>query len=131
MMNLKSNTIEVRHCPEDLFAYLTDLNRLQQALPPQVINYHVEGDACSFTIEGMTDISLLISMKIPYTRVVYSNAVDKPFSFSLVFDISPAAENKSMVSVAFEARANSFLSGILKKPMQNFVDLVSQKLNEL
>ncbi|HAL65058.1 MAG: hypothetical protein XD81_1045 [Bacteroidetes bacterium 38_7] len=130
-MNIKSNQIEIKRSPEFIYTYLTDLNRLQHAFPQQIINFRVEGDACSFTIQGMADVSLLISVKQPNSKVVYSNAKDKPFPFSLFVDILPANENNSMVSVGFEAKTNPFLTGILKNPMENFVNLMVQKLNEI
>jgi len=128
MTEFKSHPALVSVSTEKLYDYLTNLERFRESLPEQVTNYRTDGDSCSFTIQGMADISLTITEKIPYETVVFNNSLEKPFPFSLHFDIAHTGTDACRVTVAFRGELNPMLAMIAKGPLQNFVNLVAEKL---
>lgn len=126
-MEVKS-TPQLVHIPmAALHAQLTDFHHFGHSLPPQVINYRVEGDTCSFTLQGLADISLHIFRKDP-DHIIYSNTADKPFPFHLHFFLYPEDENTCQLMVAFEGDLNPMLALIVRGPLQNFVNLLAEKI---
>ena len=132
MTELSSNPAKVSKSSEELFVYLTNLERFHDSLPEQVTHYRVEGDTCSFTIQGMADLTLKITQKEPFRKVVFSNAHDKPFPFRLIFDIEAgSSEQECKVVVSFAGELNPMLAMLAKGPLQNFVELVATRLSSL
>ncbi|MGC8865280.1 MAG: hypothetical protein ACP5O2_06100 [Bacteroidales bacterium] len=128
-MEVKSTPHLVHRSAAELHARLIDLSRLGSSLPPQVTRYQVNGDTCSFTIQGMADISLYISRKDP-DHVTYSSLSDKPFPFHLHFWLSEEDEQTCALTVVFEGDLNPMLAMMARGPLQNFVNLLAQKLSE-
>lgn len=128
MTSISSNKAPVRRSAHYLFSYLTDLERFRSSLPEQVTNYKVEGNRCSFTIQGMADLSLEITQAIPTEKVVFSNTSPKPFPFHLKFDIASLNDESCEVMVTFEGDLNPMILMMAKAPLQTFVNMVAQKL---
>ncbi len=131
MTEFTSHPAPVMGSSEKLYNYLTDLERFRESLPEQVTNYRTQGDSCSFTIQGMADISLTIISKTPFESVVFNNTTEKPFPFSLHFDITHTGTDASRVTVSFRGELNPMLAMIAKGPLQNFVNLVAERLSRL
>lgn len=127
-MEVKS-TPQLIHRPAiELYARLTDLKSFGSSLPPQVTHFKVEGDTCSFTIQGMADISLHISRKDP-DHITYSSLSQKPFPFHLHFLLSEEDEQTCWLTVVFEGDLNPMLALMARGPLQNFVDIVAERFS--
>lgn len=114
-----------------LFALLSDFNHFSTALPEQVTNFRSDSNSCSFTIKGMADVSLIMSEKSPYRKVVYANANEKPFPFQLIFDLDEKDSDSCTLQVSFEGDLNPMLSMMAKGPLQHFVNSVADKIASL
>lgn len=128
MTTISSSKTLVNQSADQLFNYLTDLERFRNSLPEQVTNYRVEGNSCSFTIQGMADLSLTITQAIPFEKVVFSNANPKPFPFALVFDFTALTPQTCQLVVTFQGDLNPMLLMMAKGPLQTFVNMVAQKI---
>jgi hypothetical protein len=131
MTSISSNKTMVNQLDSYVYSYLTDLERFRNSLPEQVTNYKVDGNRCSFTIQGMADLSLEITESIPTEKVVFSNANPKPFPFHLTFDLTALTDNSSQVVVTFNGDLNPMILMMAKGPLQTFVNMVAQKLAAL
>lgn len=127
MTNIKSNKENIAANQADVFNLLADYRNFNELLPEQVTNWKVSGDTCSFTIRGMADISLQISEKQSPCLVVYSSLNPSPFPFQLVFDIQPLPSGSSVVC-EFKGELNPMLQMLAKSPLQNFVNMVVERL---
>jgi hypothetical protein len=128
-MEVKSNP-QLVHLPlEALYARLTDLGSFGHSLPPQVTHFRAEGDSCSFTIQGMADISLRITTKKP-DHITYSSISEKPFPFHLHFYLEEEDSQTCRLTVVFEGDLNPMMTMMARGPLQNFVNMVSEKIGE-
>ncbi len=128
-MEVKSNP-QLVHLPlEELYVRLTDLGRFGHSLPPQVTHFQVKGDTCSFTLQGMADISLRITTKDP-NHITYSSTSDKPFAFHLHFYLEEEDTQTSRLTVEFQGDLNPMMAMMARGPLQNFVNAVSEKIAE-
>ena len=100
-------------------------------MPEQVINWKSTETTCSFTIKGMTDLSLSISEKIPYSKIVIIPGEKAPFMFNLICLINENSTNNSTVQIVFQAELSTMMEMLAKNPLQNFVNALASKLKEI
>ncbi|MBN2174871.1 MAG: hypothetical protein JW731_12115 [Bacteroidales bacterium] len=128
MTTFKSNETNIKQSPVNIFNFLSDFNNFKELLPPQVTNWSSDGTTCSFTIQGMADISLKIEGKKEYELIAYAAVDDKPFPLSLTTHIKPDGNNLSMVTIILEAQLNTMLKMMASRPLQNFVNMLVEQL---
>ena len=131
MSRIESNIAEINNSPEKVFNFLSDMNNFGKLMPEQVINWKSTVDNCSFTIKGMTDLSMKISEKTPNTKVVYIPDGKVPFNFSLNINLQNPKENLCIAQIIFDAELNAMMEMLASKPLQNFVNMLAAKLKEL
>lgn len=129
-MELKSDTRPVHAPAEELYGFLTDFNHFEHLLPEQVSNWEASTNRCSFTIEGLPPITLTMGETKPNEMVTYLPDGHAPVDFSLTFHIEDNDEGGSRCTVTLNADLNPMLSMMAKRPLQNFVDLVAEKLEK-
>jgi len=113
-----------------IYTFLIDFNNFQKLMPEQIINWESTEDSCSYTIKGMADIKMWISEKIPNSKILISTEANIPLNFSLTWKIDSIEADKSNVQLIFEGDINPMISMMVKSPLQNFVNVLVQKLTE-
>ncbi|HNS17913.1 MAG TPA: hypothetical protein PKH94_04855 [Bacteroidales bacterium] len=130
MKIIESEKVTIQKPAEVLFAFLSDLNNFRDLMPPQVINWQSTQDTCSFTIQGMTDLSLRLAEKTPFSRLTILPEGNPPFPFELDCYLVESQE-ETETRIVFQADLNPFLSMVALNPLRNFVNLLNRKLKEL
>jgi carbon monoxide dehydrogenase subunit G len=130
MTEFKSNVVEIRAKESAIFEFLNDFNNFEMLLPDQVINWQSTKTSCSFTIQGMTDMAMRIEESVEYSRIQYVSDGKSPFDFSLVFFIQLTDSEHSEVHCIFSADLNPMIRMMASRPLQNFVNLLVEKLKE-
>lgn len=131
MVKLESHIVEVKNSNQKVFTFLSNMNNFEQLMPEQVINWNSTETSCSFTIKGMTDLSLSISEKIPYSKIVIIPGEKAPFMFNLICLINENSTNNSTVQIVFQAELSTMMEMLAKNPLQNFVNALASKLKEI
>ena len=131
MVKLESHIVEVKNSNQKVFTFLSNMNNFEQLMPEQVINWKSTETTCSFTIKGMTDLSLSISEKIPYSKIVIIPGEKAPFMFNLICLINENSTNNSTVQIVFQAELSTMMEMLAKNPLQNFVNALASKLKEI
>lgn len=131
MVKLESHIVEVKNSNQKVFTFLSNMNNFEKLMPEQVINWNSTETSCSFTIKGMTDLSLSISEKIPYSKIVIIPGDKAPFMFNLICLINENSTNNSTVQIVFQAELSTMMEMLAKNPLQNFVNALASKLKEI
>ena len=131
MTRIESNIVEINSTAEKIYSFLSNLNNLEKLMPEQVINWKSDENSCSFTIKGMTDLSMKISEKTPSTKIVIIPGAKPPFDFSLIIQLNELKEKFIKAQIIFDAELSMMLEMLAKTPLQNFVNLLVTKLKEL
>lgn len=131
MTRIESDIAEINNSPEKIYTFLSDMNNFGKLMPEQVINWKSTEDTCSFTIKGMTDLSMRISEKTPFSKVEIIPGEKAPFQFSLSINIQNPKENITIAQIIFNAELNAMMEMLARKPLQNFVNMLAAKLKEL
>lgn len=111
-----------------VYAFLTDFHHFEHLLPEQVKQWEAETHRCSFTIEGLPQIRLKLGASAPESLVEYLPDGESPVNFKLQFVLDARGEKETLCTVKLEADLNPMLSMMAKRPLQNFVDLVADRL---
>jgi len=131
MVKFESHIVEVKNANQKVFTFLSNMNNFEKLMPEQVINWNSTETNCSFTIKGMTDLSLSISEKIPYSKIVIIPGDKAPFMFNLICLINENSTNNSTVQIVFQAELSTMMEMLAKNPLQNFVNALASKLKEI
>jgi carbon monoxide dehydrogenase subunit G len=100
-------------------------------MPEQVINWQSDEESCSFTIKGMADLAMKMDQRTEPGFVSYASAGSSPFPFNLDFHIGQRSEGGTEVKATLNAKLNPMLKMMASRPLQNFVNLLVEKLKEV
>lgn len=127
-MNFTSEWTPISAPADKVFAKATDLEKLAEVMPEQIVNWKSEADRCSFTIKGMTSLSLRVDeKKAPHFMRLIPDG-KSPVEFELLFHLKETGEASSSAMVEIAADLNPMLAMMAKRPLQNLVDTIASKL---
>ena len=130
MASFKSDKITIHKSPEDIYTFLSDFNNFEKLMPEQVTNWKSTNESCSFTIQGMADLAMKMGERTEFSKVTYVSDGNKPFAFDLNTDII-ANGNLTETQIILNTDLNPMLKMMASRPLQNFVNLLVNKLKEV
>ena len=68
-MIIEGKPAKVNHSIDKVYDFLTSFNNFEPLMPEQITNWKSDNNSCSFTIQGMADISLTFGEKVPKSFV--------------------------------------------------------------
>lgn len=129
-MTLNTPKITVKKNAESLFNFLTDVKNFEQIMPENTDKFEVTDDGFLFALKGMPTIKLRLGEKTPNSKIVLDSASDK-FPFTLIANIEDGDQDNAMVNFDFDGKFNPMITMMVKKPLQKFINALSQNLEEL
>lgn len=130
MTSFKSDIITINRSPEELFAFLSDFNNFEKLMPEQVTNWQSTNESCSFTIQGMADLAMKMGQQTEFSQITYNSDGKKPFAFDLNTHFNSLDTNQTETQIILNADLNPMLKMMAGRPLQNFVNLLVNKLKE-
>jgi len=114
-----------------VFEFLSDFNNFKQLMPDQIVNWKSNKEACSFTIKGMTSLALKYKDKTPHHMIDIIPDGKSPISFNLRIELEEdnLNEQNTIANVKIDADLNPMMAMIAKKPLENLVNIIGEKLN--
>lgn len=129
-MDLQGRKVVVNRASKDLFEMLKNPQDYKHLMPSSLASFEHTSDEFRFSLQGMPEIALRISDFIENEKVVLSSA-NPSLDFSLTGLINPIGENKTEVQLAFNGKFNPFIKMMVEKPLQNFINTLSDKIEQL
>lgn len=127
---IESNKVSI-NCPsEKVYGFLSNFDHFSALLPEQVINWQSDGDSCSFEVKGLATLGLRITEKVPFTKIGMQGEGKIPFGFTLDAFFEAVSAGQCMAQMVIDADMNPFISMMVEKPLQHFVDTLIGKLKE-
>lgn len=130
MTNIESKTVTIKVSSERLYTYLGNFNNFQHIMPPQVSKWQSTEDSCSFNIQGMADIELKMDEKVPFETIRVNAVGNTPIRLSMTWKFK-AVNNETDTRLLLDADLNPMMAMMAKAPLNNFVNLLVDKLKEL
>lgn len=128
MTKIESEKQTINSPIETVFNFLSNFNNFEKLMPEQIINWKSTEDTCSFTIKGMTDLSMKIIKRIEFSEIVMVSDGKAPFNYELIALLEKKDENSCISQLVFNAELNAILSMMVSKPLENFVNILNKSL---
>src|SRR5687767_7576891 len=104
------------------------MNNIRELLPQDKIsNWKSDTGSCSFQVQGSYTIGLTFKEGIPYSQISFSSSENSPFPFTLSAFLKQV-DGKTEVYQLCDARINAFLEIMVKGPLKNLFDYMTDKL---
>ena len=129
-MNLETPNITIKKSQKKLFEFLCDLNNFEQLMPENTQKFEVDGDSFIFGLKGMPEIRLVLQEKTAYNQIVLGAASSK-LPFRLTANINEIDEANAKANLKFEGDFNPMMAMMIKKPLQKFIDTLSENIEKL
>ena len=129
-MNIQGTRVVVEKSQRETFEFLLDLKNFEKLMPESIQKFEVEGDSFIFGLKGMPEIRLVLKEKTPYSNVTLGAASSK-LDFQLVADIHSIDEDSSEVQLEFQGKFNAMMAMMVKKPLTNFIQTLTDNLETI
>jgi hypothetical protein len=116
----------------NLFDFLSDFKNFQSILPEdKVENFQYSENECSFSIKGITPMSIRLVEKVPYEYILFSSEGLAKFNFSLKANFVGEALEPGECFIELHGDLNPFIKTMAEKPLENLVNTMSLRLSQL
>jgi hypothetical protein len=117
---------------KSLYEFLSDFKNFRDILPEdKVADFTYSSDACSFTIKGITALTIKLTQKEPYHLLLFSTEGLSKFNFSLKAIFTGEADQRGSCKVELLGDLNPFIKTMAEKPLTGLVNSMSLKLSQL
>jgi carbon monoxide dehydrogenase subunit G len=132
MLTVESKTGTAKGSQETVFNYLSDFRNFSALLPQERLNnLQITREKIIFDIQGLGTVGLEIQDKQPFSMLTVGASQDSSADFTFIVDIHASGQDLSEVSLKLKAKLNMFLEMMARQPLQQFVDLMVEKLSEV
>lgn len=130
-MKLESKKTVVNKSQKEFYKFLTEkLENFKQLMPENIDKFEVEGESFVFGLKGMPEIRLVVKEKQEYDNVVLGAASSK-LNFTISTAIHKISDNSCETQLFFEGDFNPMMAMMVKKPLQKFIDTLSENTEKL
>lgn len=131
-MKLESKIGKIDQKDETVYNFLSDFNNFKNIIPAdKVKNFSSTSDSCSFTIDMIGETGFRIIEKEPFKLIKLSSLEKSKFDFKLWIQLKDLENKTTAVRLTMEVELNPMLEMMAKKPLQNFLDTLVEKISEL
>ena len=127
---IDSNKVVVQASIQEVFAYLTDFNNIQELLPQDKISdWESDNDFCSFKVQNAATIPLKKEAVHEFNKIDIISGEKAPFAFTLEIHLAEK-DGGTEGYIHFEGDINMFLKMMVEKPLENLFNYMAHKLQE-
>ena len=131
MANFRSKDVVLGKNGEKTYNFLSDFRNVESLMPEQVIHWQATENTCSFTIKSLASLSMEIVSRSPCRNIHIASVGSNPISYTMDYFFQGSGTDACSVSVVLQADLNPFLKAVASAPLQNFVEMIADKLQEL
>jgi hypothetical protein len=129
MLAIESKTGIVKGSQETVFNYISDFRNFSGLLPrDRLNNLQITQEKIIFDIQGLGTVGLEIQDKQPYSVLTVGASKDSSADFTFIIHINETEKDLSEVNLKLNANLNMFLEMMARNPLQQFADLMVEKL---
>ncbi len=116
---------------QECFNFTTDLRHFEGLIPNGTINnWKAEKESCSFTVSMLGTVSVRLTGKEMYKRVVYQGDALKKNDFELILNITGDGDQPAEVNVTLNAELNPMMKMIAAKPIEQFLEMLISEMEK-
>jgi len=128
-MNLEGRKIIVNKSVSELVEMLKKPEEYKNLMPSSLSRFESTEDGFKFGLTGMPEIALKID-EVNNEKVVLKSA-SSSLDFALTGTMNPVNENQTEVQLLFDGKFNPFIKMMVEKPLQNFINSLTENIEKL
>ena len=128
-MNLEGRKIIVNKSASELVEMLKKPEDYKNLMPDSLQSFEVRDNGFKFSLKGMPEIALNID-EITENEVVLKSA-SSSLDFALRGVMNATSETQTEVQLLFEGKFNPFIKMMVEKPLQNFINALTDNIEKL
>ncbi len=128
-MNLEGRKIVLNKPVSEIVDLLKDPKNYEQLMPEGLQKFESISDGFKFSLKGMPEIALKLG-EISDTKAVLRSA-SSSLDFELATHLNAVSENQTEAQMFFEGKFNPFIKMMVEKPLQNFMNALTDKIESL
>jgi hypothetical protein len=130
MSTINSDKVLISRSNAVVFGFVSDFDNFGKLMPEQVTDWKSTSDTCSFTISGMASLSMRMTLRQEFDKIVMTSEGKTPFAFELICHFEAISDESTEAQLVFEADLSPMIAMMATRPLQNFVNILTQKLKE-
>lgn len=128
-MNLEARKIVVNKSSAELKEMLKNPEDYKDIMPDGIQTFEARENGFKFSLKGMPEIALKIE-EVTDEHVILKSA-SSSLDFELKGTMNPVSETQTEVQLLFEGKFNPFIKMMVEKPLQNFINSLTDRLEQL
>lgn len=128
-MNLEGRKIIVNKSINELMEMLKNPDDYKNLMPDSLQSFESREDGFKFSLKGMPEIALKIA-GVSDNQIILQSA-SSSLDFSLKGAMNPVSENQTEVQLLFDGKFNPFIKMMVEKPLQNFINSLSDNIEKI
>jgi len=128
-MNLEGRKVIVNKSITEIQNMLKTPEDYKNLMPDSLKTFETTEDGFSFELSGMPKIDLKIE-KVSDNEVILSSAKSS-LDFKLRGTMNALNEQQTEVQLLFDGKFNPFIKMMVEKPLQNFINALTDKIEQL
>ena len=129
-MNLESPKVCINKNAQGVYDFLMNVENFEQIMPESKQKFEkLSDEKFLFQLKGMPEIVLKQKEDIAPSKVVLGAASEK-LPFTLTANITEQG-TESEVQLIFDGEFNAMMGMMIKKPIQNFINALSENLTKI
>ncbi|CAI8360055.1 MAG: Uncharacterised protein [Cryomorphaceae bacterium] len=128
METFTSPEVIIKRSAENFFIKIGNLNNLKDIMPSSIKDFESTETTCSFKMKGMPALNLELTEKTPFSKISLT-AKDSQVPFSLDCFITEKG-NQCQARLEINAELNMMMKMMVEKPLTQFLDVLSSKMEQ-
>lgn len=129
-MNLEGRKIIVNKSSQELTEMLKRPEDYKHLMPEGLKTFEATENGFNFELKGMPKIGLIIKELLPNEKVVLGSA-SSSLDFTLTGTLNPINDHQTETQLLFDGNFNPFIKMMVEKPLQNFINTLTDNLEKL
>ena len=130
-MEINKESKEIPYSSEKIYTYIIDINNYENILKNEIKSFDkISENEFKIKIGSMPGIKLILEKNLTdeYVKLI-SN--DSNFNFSILIYVNQISEKSSKVTVKFIGSFSSMIEMMIRKPLENFIESLKNKIEEI
>ena len=126
MKQIKSKTVDLNRSVEEVFYALSDFTHLGTIPNDKIQNFKCTYDTCSFSVNGMADVELVIKERKPFDYITIGSGKEVMGGFNFLVNLLFERSGERTCNLTAEANidGNTVMLMMIKKQIQNGLDSI-------
>ncbi|UOE41865.1 SRPBCC family protein [Chryseobacterium suipulveris] len=128
-MNLEGRKIIVNKSVAELVEMLNKPEDYKTLMPESLQSFETRDNGFKFSLKGMPEIALKIE-EVTDSQVVLKSA-SSSLDFALRGTMAPVSDSQTEIQLLFDGNFNPFIKMMVEKPLQNFINSLTDNIEKL